>query len=151
MKPLGGEKCTCGLKAPLYEAATGVPVGTIDDVAVEASCASTEPKQSKEDRTDRVRAILVVVFLPLLTGICSLFILASCRSYHAAPLPFEILHWWIRTIRIFTERVEKEIIARYLPNAMNHAARCQCERRADSFLMRPFEKHHLQDRVTHCG
>jgi hypothetical protein len=115
MKPLGGEKCTCGLKAPLYEAATGVPVGTIDDVAVEASCASTEPKQSKEDRTDKVRVILVIVFLPLLTGTYSLFILASCRSYHAALLPSQILHCWIRTTRTLTERVKREIIARCLP------------------------------------
>jgi hypothetical protein len=62
-------------------------VGTADDDVVEASCANTEPKQSREEKRDKVRGIVMIVFLPLLMAINSLFILASCRSYHAAPLP----------------------------------------------------------------
>ena len=53
---------------------------------MEASWANTEPKQSKEDKTEKVRGIVMNVFLPLLTAICSLFMLmAYCRSYPAAP------------------------------------------------------------------
>jgi len=61
-------------------------VGTAEEDVVEASCANTEPKQSKEDKTEKVRGIVMDVFLPLLTAICSLFMLmAYCRSYPAAP------------------------------------------------------------------
>jgi hypothetical protein len=54
---------------------------------VGASCANTEPKQSNEDKTDKVQGIVMIAFLPLSMAIYSLFMLASCRSYHAAPLP----------------------------------------------------------------